>query len=118
MKPEIIIATINSLPIAHSEKMQPATDAKIAATAEALAPILSEKGLRIVKGSASPSQKRSYARIYLEPITNTTHDSRHSAYAVIATWEWQTASKYGFAPISQTRIRNLCDALLKAARVA
>lgn len=118
MKPEAIIETINSLPIAHSERMKPATDAKISATAEALAPILSEKRLRIVKGGSSPSTTRSYARIYLEPITNTTHDSRHAAYTVIAVWEWQTASKYGFTPISQTRIRNLCDTLLKFAQAA
>lgn len=113
MNTQDIIKTIKSLTIksagaAYTSK----TNDAIAAAAATLAPLLASKNLKISKGSSSPTTQRSYQRIYLEPIDSTTHDSRHAAYKVIATWEWQTQDKYGYHPISQLQIRQLVGELI------
>lgn len=114
MNTQDIIKTINSLTIKSAGDAYTATtNAAIAAAAATLAPLLASKGLKISKGSSNPTTQKSYQRIYLEPINSTTHDSRHAAYNVIATWEWQTQDKYGYHPISQLQIRQLCNALVK-----
>lgn len=118
MNAQQIISTINSLPIRYTERTEPKAIAKIQETAEKIAPLLAEKGLRIEKGGSSPSTNKSYSRIYLE-YPGASHDSRHKAYGnVIATWEWQTKSKYGFAPISARAICEFCDALVRKVEAA
>lgn len=113
MNTQDVISTIKSLPIKWaSAEYEQATDAKISEAAEKLAPMLAARGLRIVKGGSSPSGSKTFTRIYLEPVTNSTHNHREHAYDVIRTWEWQTKSKYGFAPISRKSIRQMCDELV------
>jgi len=111
---EATIVTLSGLPMARSERLKAATELRIAETAAALAPILVAKGLRVESGSTSPSASTTYTRIYLEPLTSTTHDRRQSAYNVIRVWEWQTQSRHGRTFISHRRIQLLCDELLEA----
>ena len=116
MNAQQITSEINKLKIKGAGDAYTAkTNAIIADAAATLANIFAQKNLCIVKGSSSPNTKDSFQRIYLEPTTNTTHDSRHKDYNVIAVWEWQTADKYGYHPISQLQIRQLCAALIKRA---
>lgn len=113
MNPQEIIKTINSLYIkSASDAYTAKTNQHIADAAATLAPLMASKGLKITKGRSTPSTQKSFQRIYLEPIDSTTHDSRHKAYNVIAVWEWQTQDKYGYHPISQLQIRQLCNNLI------
>lgn len=99
-----------------SEKSEAKIAKKIEETAATLAPIMMEKMLLVVKGGGSPTTQKSYQRIYLE-YPGASHDSRHKAYAnVLACWEWQTRSKYGFAPIPQRDFAAMCDSLILKAR--
>lgn len=115
---EATIATLSGLPIARSERLNASTAARIAETAAALAPILVAKGLRVESGSTSPSASTTYTRIYLEPLTSTTHDRRQSAYNVIRVWDWQTQSRHGRTFLSHQSIQLLCDELLEAVAAA
>lgn len=115
MTAQQIINVFNQLPTSYpSDKTAARAETKIKETAEFIADLLQEQGLQISKGSSSPSANRSYARIYLERIGNTSHDSRHAAYAenVIAAWEWQVSSKYGVSPLTCKAICELCDAIV------
>lgn len=113
MTPEQITQTILSLPTGFTDRTEESALAKIEETAAVLAPILAARGLQISKGGTSPSSKKSYARIYLETVGNTSHDIRHANCGVIKTWEWQTRSKYGFSPISAKAIKSFCDQILR-----
>lgn len=107
MKKQETINVIEGLPIKNgTDKFNEKISTAIRETANVIAPILTTKNMRIVSGGTNPTSQRSYARIYLEPVTNTSHDSRHTAYQVIRTWEFQTHSKYGFQPISGKLILN------------
>jgi hypothetical protein len=115
MTAQQIINVLNQLPTSYpSDKTAKRAEMKIKSTAEFIAPILAERGLQISKGSSSPSQSRSYARIYLERIGNTSHDSRHRAYAenVLATWEFTTMSGGYSRGVTCKAICEMCDALV------
>jgi hypothetical protein len=113
MKTQEIINIITNLPIVTGhETLNNRVETKIRETAAIIAPILTGKKLRLTNGSTSPSSQRSYARIYLEPINNKSHDSRHKGFSVLRTWEWQTHSKYGPRPISGKRIITFCEQLI------
>jgi len=111
MNTQEIVKTIKSLPITINSR----TDAAIAAielTATKISEMMVTKGLQISKGGTSPSTNRSYARIYLERGHNS-HNSRNSDYKelVVAEWEWQVKSKYGFSTISPKAIISFCKSL-------
>lgn len=115
MKAQQIINVINQLPTSYpSDKTAAKAENKIKATAEFIAPFLQEQGLQISKGSSSQSTRRGYARIYLERVGNTSHDSRHAAYAenVLATWEWEVLSGGYTKPITCKAICDFCDSLV------
>ncbi len=115
MTAQQIINVLNQLPTSYpSDKTAERAEMKIKSTAEFIAPILAERGLQITKGSTSPSTKRSYARIYLERIGNTSHDQRHAAYSenVIRCWEFETMSGGYSKPITCKAICKMCDSLV------
>lgn len=115
MTAQQIINVIKQLPTSYpSDKTAQRAELKIKSTAEFIAPILAERGLQISKGSSSPSSRRSYARIYLERVGNTSHDSRHAEYQanVLAAWEWEVKSADWFKPMSCKAICELCDNLV------
>jgi hypothetical protein len=120
MTAQQVAEIITSLPTGFTARTESAALAKIEAAAEKIAPMLAAKGLQISKGGSSPTTQKSYARIYLERIGNTSHDSRHTEYQenVIATWEWQTKSKYGYSPISAAKIKAFCDSLVSEVEAA
>ena len=114
MNTKQIINTLNQLPTSYpSERTEQRAQTAIEETAELIAPILTERGLQISKGSSSPSSRRSYARIYLERVGNTSHDSRHAEYQsnVIRTWEWEVMSGGYMKPMSCKAICTFCDQL-------
>jgi hypothetical protein len=113
MNTEEIINTIKSLPIkVGTDANNTKINEVIHQTAETITERMNELGLHLVTGGSSPTSQKSYARLYLEPISNTTHNPRHKAYDVKRTWEWQTHSKYGFAPISHKSIIQMCNELI------
>lgn len=115
MNAQQIINVINQLPTNYpSDKTAAKAETKIKATAEFIAPYLQERGLQISKGSSSPSTSRSCARIYLERVGNTSHDSRHAAYAenVLAAWEFETMNGGYRKPVTCKAICEMCDALV------
>lgn len=115
MTAQQIINVFNQLPTSYpSDKTATRAETKIKATAEFIADLLQERGLQISKGSSSPSSTRNYARIYLEQVGNTSHDSRHAAYAenVVAMWEWQVRNKQWSTPLTCKAICELCDAIV------
>ncbi len=118
MNQQEIINEINKLSFNLTARTGPKTNAKIAETAELAAPLLKSNGLQISKGGTSPSQTRSYQRVYLEVVGNTSHDSRHKLYHenVIRQWEWQTQQARYYTPISSLRIRKFCDELIAELR--
>lgn len=112
-----IINIIGSLPIkTGTDTNNTRLDKTIGDTADIISPLLTAHNLRITTGGTNPTSQRSYTRIYLEPITSATHDPRHNAYNVVRTWEWQTHSKYGFAPISHRAISQFCAELIREAQ--
>lgn len=114
MNEQQIISTLKQLPTRYpSDRTEQRAITAIETTAELIAPVLTERGLQIAKGSSSPSSRRSYARIYLERVGNTSHDSRHSEYQqnVIRTWEWEVQAAGYFKPMSAKAICALCDEL-------
>jgi hypothetical protein len=114
MTPQQIISVLKQLPTSYpSDRTEQSAKTAIEMTAELIAPKLAENGLQLSKGSSSPSSTRTYARIYLERAGNTSHDSRHHAYAenVVNVWEWQVSSKYGSTPLTCKAICALCDEL-------
>ncbi len=113
MDANAVVDVLNRLPRAiGSASFNDRLTDKIESTAAAISPVLTAKHLRIVVGGTSPSQQRTYTRLYLEPEDNTTHDRRHSAYCVLHVWEFQTRSRYGFRPISGKRMSQLLDELV------
>src|SRR3989304_1473966 len=67
-----IAEIINTLPIkTGTDKFNERINRAIQDTANVIAPILAARNLRIVRGGTNPTSQRSYARIYLEPVTNT-----------------------------------------------
>lgn len=114
MTTQQVISVLKQLPTSYpSDRTAERAKTAIETTAELIAPQLADRGLQISKGSSSPSSTRTYARIYLERIGNTSHDSRHAAYAenVIEVWEWQVSSSHGFTPLTSKAICALCDDL-------
>ena len=111
MKAQQIVSVIKQLPIRDNSQTEKALKA-IETTANEIAGMMAAKGLQISKGGSSPSTNRSYARIYLER-GNNSHNSRNSDYKdlVVAEWEWQVKSKYGFSPISPKAIIQFCNGL-------
>lgn len=103
-----IVYVINSIP---TREKKPELVEKIHSTARQIAPILRRRKLRLVSGGTSPSSQRSYARIYLEPISNTTHDPRHHNYKVLKIWEFPVRTRYGFSPVSQKDISLMLDSI-------
>lgn len=115
---EIVKTELGKISVRWSERSAAKIESKIEETAAALAPILVEKMLLIQKGSSAPSTTRSYQSLYLE-YPGASHNSNHKAYAnVIARYEWQTRSKYGFAPVPQGEFFSVCDALVRKAQAA
>lgn len=115
---QMVIDALNKINVRCSEKTAAKVERKIEETAEALAPILNEKMLLLVKGSSSPSTNKSFQSLYLE-YPGASHNSSHKAYNnVIAHYEWQTKSKYGFTPVPQGEFLSVCDALVRKAQAA
>ncbi len=115
MTAQQIINVINQLPTSYPrDKTAERAEAKIKSTAEFIAPLLAERGLQISKGSSSPSSRYSYARIYLERVGNTSHDSRHAAYdeSVLNAWEFETMSGGYSKPVTCKAICKFCDSLV------
>ena len=113
-----VIAAIGRLPISHAATRNHETEERIATTAAMIVASLVKKGLRVSAGSTSPSKSKSYARIYLEPVDSTTHDSRHDDYSVLRYWEWQTRKGGRFKPISHREVRRFCDELIAGVEAA
>lgn len=115
---EQIKAELEKISVRWSEKSAAKIENKINETAEKLAPLLTEKNLIVAKGSSSPSTNKSFQSIYLE-YPGASHNSSHKAYSnVLGHWEWQTKSKYGFAPVPQGEFFNVCDQLISRATAA
>lgn len=115
---QMIIDALSAISVRQSEKSTAKIESKIEETADALAPICDEKMLLVVKGSSSPTTQKSYQSLYLE-YPGASHNQNHKAYAnVIARYEWQTKSKYGFAPVPQREFLSVCDALVRKAQAA
>ena len=113
MNTQQIIDIINLLPVRYTERTEEKAVRKIQKTAEKISPVMTTKGLLLAKGSGSPSTTRSYVRIYLE-YPGADHNPRNKAHGnVVATWEWQTRSKYGYSPLTAKAICEFCDSLVR-----
>ncbi len=115
---QMVIDALSKISVRQSEKSAAKIERKIEETAETLAPICEEKMLLLTKGSSSPTTQKSFERLYLE-YPGASHNSNHRAYAnVIAEYEWQTKSKYGFTPVPQREFLSACDTLVRKAQAA
>jgi hypothetical protein len=113
MNQQEIVNTIKQLHLANSILTGPAL-AYVEETAAELAPIMRAKGVQIAKGGSTPSSRRMFERIYLEPVCGTNHGSRQQDFAMIATWEWEIHSKWGYKPVSAKSLIEFCDSLRDA----
>lgn len=105
MNKETFTETILSLPISRAAKIQAA--GMVEEAAPMLIRQLAENGLQISCGSSSPSSRRTYSRIYLEPVGNISHNRREKDCQVFATWERQTMTGGYFTPLSLTDVKGL-----------
>lgn len=105
-----IVSTIKQLHLANSILTGPAL-AYVEETAAELAPVMRAKGVQIAKGGSTPTARRTFERIYLEPVSGTNHGVRQDDYRVIATWEWEIHSKWGYRPVSPKSLIEFCDSL-------
>ncbi len=105
MNKETFAETILSLPISRAAKIQAA--GMVEEAAPMLIRQLAENGLQISCGSSSPSNRRTYSRIYLEPVDNVSHNRREKACKVVGVWERATTSGGYFTPLSAKAIADL-----------
>lgn len=83
-------------------------------TAAELAPIMTAKKIQIAKGGSTPTIRRQFERIYLEPVAGTNHGVRQDDFKPLAVWEWEVQSKFGYKPISPKSLILFCDSLREA----
>jgi hypothetical protein len=113
MNAQEIVSEIKKLDLGIVDSKAEMVESAIAETAE----VVARSGLFLVKGSTSPSSKRSYQRLYLQKRRGVSHDSRTSDYQenILDVWEWQTRDGEYRRPISAGSLIKALAAIRSAA---